>query len=182
MTLNIWVFVYHSQNAILSKLFKLIKCQNFDTQSFVTDHLSQYCDATQLKLSYYVFAPLYILSLLIPQTLFLYKLHQRRYFLKNYKNIIIYGFFAQEYKQKFFFWDQVKLTYKTILGIIAMFSYQFNQLQPVLSIIASLTYSLFLLICKYLFYFNLIIFLFNSQFYLFFKFRLALQKELTQLN
>ncbi|KAL4496599.1 hypothetical protein ABPG72_015960, partial [Tetrahymena utriculariae] len=142
LKLSTWIFAYHSQNAILSKLFKLIKCQNFDTQSFVTDYLSQYCDATQLKLSNYVFAPLYILTLLIPQTLLLYKLHKRRYFLKNYKNKIIYGYFTQDYKQKFFFWDQVKLTYKITLGIIAMFSYQFNQLQTILSIIVSLTLAL----------------------------------------
>ncbi|KAL4505600.1 hypothetical protein ABPG73_004485 [Tetrahymena malaccensis] len=148
ITLSLWIFIYHSQNALLSKLFKLIKCQYFDTQSFVTDYLSQYCDATQLKLSYYVFAPLYILTLLTPQAVFLYKLHKMRYFLNSYKNKVIYGYFTQEYKQKFFFWDQVKLTYKTILGIIAMFSYQFDQLQPILSIIVSLTYSLILLICQ----------------------------------
>ncbi|KAL4505601.1 hypothetical protein ABPG73_004486 [Tetrahymena malaccensis] len=103
------IFNYDQKSPnIVSLILIDIKCQNFDTQSFVTDYLSQYCDETQLKLSYYVFAPLYILTLLTQQAFFLYKLYKMRYFLNSYKNKIIYGYFTQEYKQKFFFWDQVQ--------------------------------------------------------------------------
>ncbi|EWS76629.1 transmembrane protein, putative (macronuclear) [Tetrahymena thermophila SB210] len=146
--LGLWILVYNSQNAMLTKILRLFKCQTFDNQSFVTDYLSFYCDEFQLKILYYVHAPAYFITLLIPLGFLIFKLNQMRLCLNGFENKVVYEYFTKEYKEKFFFWDIVKLIYKIILGIIQAFSYQITSLQPVLSIVATLAYSFLLFLCK----------------------------------
>ncbi|KAL4467798.1 hypothetical protein ABPG74_013133 [Tetrahymena malaccensis] len=148
LVLGVLIFIYNSQFTILNKLFRQIKCQTFDNQSFVTDHLSYYCDEFQFKFFDYVLSALYSLVLLLPQGFLLLQLYKKHYLLNNYQSKLVYGYFTEGYKFKFYYWDLVKLTYKIILGIIANFSYQIRSLQPVLSVIVSILYTFPLHLCQ----------------------------------
>ncbi|EAR86751.3 transmembrane protein, putative (macronuclear) [Tetrahymena thermophila SB210] len=148
IVLGVWIFIYSSQFAILNKIFRQIKCQKFDSQSFVTDYLSYYCDEFQFKFFDYVLSAMYSLVLLVPIGFLFLKLYKKQYLLNDYQNKLVYGYFTEGYKLKFYFWDLIKLIYKMLLGIIVSFSYQINQIQPVLSVIISILYSFLLHLCQ----------------------------------
>ncbi|KAL4496598.1 hypothetical protein ABPG72_015959 [Tetrahymena utriculariae] len=142
------IFIYYTQNAILTKLYKLIICQNFGGVLFVTEYLSRQCDDYQYKLSNFFFSPLYTLVFLLPLLILISKMQNNRFYLHQYKYQMIYGFFTSEYKYKYFFWDFIKLIFKQILSIILYSSYQISNLQMIFSILLSLTYCLLIFACK----------------------------------
>ncbi|EWS74150.1 transmembrane protein, putative (macronuclear) [Tetrahymena thermophila SB210] len=142
MVISISIFLYFSLIAILSKIFRSVYCQKFGDVEFVMEYLSLNCSLvfqTYYDLSALI---LVIVALLSPFALIIFRLYRARYFLKMYKYEYLYGFFTLDYKQQFYLWDFVKIGYKLILFLIFYYSYLISQLQIVISIIISLSYSL----------------------------------------
>ncbi|EWS71284.1 transmembrane protein, putative (macronuclear) [Tetrahymena thermophila SB210] len=137
------IFVYYSISTIFSKIFRSLNCQVFDNQPFVTEYLSISCRELQNSNAYNLIAlALVFTTLLIFYGYFVFKIYQRRFMIKTYQNQILFGFFTYEYKQVYYFWDLVRLIYKIFLLFIMQFSYLPTQLQIVMSILVSFTYTL----------------------------------------
>ncbi|KAL4505595.1 hypothetical protein ABPG73_004480 [Tetrahymena malaccensis] len=142
---SISLLLYFSLITILSKIFRSVNCQKFDNLGFVMEYLSLNCNL--VFQTYYDSLVLIVITLvlLFPIVFIIFKLFRARYFFKMYKNERLYGFFILDYKQQFYLWDFVKLCYKLILFLIFQYSYLMSQLQVVISILISLSYSLLVL-------------------------------------
>ncbi|EWS73888.1 transmembrane protein, putative (macronuclear) [Tetrahymena thermophila SB210] len=127
----------------LKSLDLQLNCQVFDNQLFVTEYLSISCNELYNDNIYNLIAlALVVTALLIIYGYFVLKIYQRRFTRKTYQNQILFGFFTYEYKQQHHLWDLVRLIYKMFLFFIMQFSYLPTHLQLVMSILASLTYTL----------------------------------------
>ncbi|KAL4482473.1 hypothetical protein ABPG72_001449 [Tetrahymena utriculariae] len=107
--LIIYIFYFPSINDIA---ISALSCRQIGTKSYIQLDFNQLCwDQNHIKYILRLIAPIFVIvNLIIPATLFL-KMNQLR---KNLHSLLFkinyqYGYLFQEYKQKAYFWELVKL-------------------------------------------------------------------------
>ncbi|EWS71282.1 transmembrane protein, putative (macronuclear) [Tetrahymena thermophila SB210] len=106
--LIIYLFYFNKQSICLAQY----------GDSYVKGFPSVKCDQSYLRQSYFILYPLFAVWSIILPLFLLYKIYNIRYRLNRFKNLKKFGIFYFEYKEKFYYWEFVKIYLKLSLVIV----------------------------------------------------------------
>ncbi|KAL4508915.1 hypothetical protein ABPG73_006301 [Tetrahymena malaccensis] len=145
----IYIFIITFSSILLEKTLSSFFCLNLDkNKSYSLIDLSLQCgNSTELqKIQNLSLVILIICLILFPVIIFM-MLFQSRKRLQTVKVMFMFGFLYSEYKEKFFFWEMIRLLVKSLLCLLSISLKQYPQISLIM--ICLMLFSYFIALKSY---------------------------------
>ncbi|EAR90440.3 transmembrane protein, putative (macronuclear) [Tetrahymena thermophila SB210] len=108
------------QSDQISSITQFLTCKSIGSKSYISTDLLYECQNESYKIyQYYAGIPLLIFWTLIPVFIH-YLLFKRQKKLMYYSSVFIFGFYYLEYNEKYFYWEFIRIYFKT--GIVVFYT------------------------------------------------------------
>ncbi|KAL4453103.1 hypothetical protein ABPG74_015334 [Tetrahymena malaccensis] len=139
------MYVYYSVYLNLVEIIvNIISCQQIGTKEYILADSQFECQTPDhILYAYKISLPILVLITIIFPLFILYKLYKQRQNLYKVSFYLKFGFFFQEYQPKKYYWEIIRMSYRTLIYVASTY---FSQQQLFRSVVLSLFSLLYLIL------------------------------------
>ncbi|EWS71002.1 WD domain, G-beta repeat protein (macronuclear) [Tetrahymena thermophila SB210] len=120
------VIFFQFQPELITMLTSSLSCRKIGQNEYISINLLLSCSDTQYKLFTYIYSIPYLLIILLLPLFAFKKLYNNRNILDYCTTKYKFGYFYLDYKPNLFFWEFIRIYFKTLIAIIFILTLQYS--------------------------------------------------------